>query len=330
MAVLYTPHYAYFTDTDGNPLAGGKLYTYEAGTTTPKATYTAADGLTPNANPIILDASGRATLFLSGAYKFRLETSANVLVEETDNVDSFATSDSGVDDIIANFSADTMVEADSIIFADVSDGNATKRTTLANLAASTDNIRTSAANKIVMAEEMGGLLGWQLLSTQTAASSATIDFTSAITSTFDDYLIVASNVVPVTDNVTISMRTSSNNGSSYDSGATDYSYAGVYLEEGSATVTSFRGNGVSSVPVMSGSGNNTGESGSFELSFIGVNTSLYKLGKLDSIQVYQTGNQQTINHGWSRKSTSAINAVRFFASSGNILTGTFRLYGLKK
>jgi hypothetical protein len=171
MAVLYCPHYAYFTDNDGNPLAGGKLYTYEAGTTTPKATYTAADGLTPNANPIILDASGRATLFLSGAYKFRLETSDNVLVEETDNVDSFATSDSGVDDIIANFAADTMVEADSIIFADVSDGNTTKRTTLANLAASASDIQTAAANKIVMADEILAAVRPNSTTTATASGS---------------------------------------------------------------------------------------------------------------------------------------------------------------
>lgn len=135
MAVIYTPHFAYFTDNDGQPLAGGKLYTYEAGTTTPKATYTAQDGLTANANPIILDSSGRATLFLTGAYKFRLETSANVLVEETDNVDAFATSASGVDDIITNFTADTIVGADSIIFSDASDGNATKRSTVNGLMA---------------------------------------------------------------------------------------------------------------------------------------------------------------------------------------------------
>lgn len=133
MAVIYTPHFAYFTDDDGQPLAGGKLYTYEAGTTTPKATYTAEDGLTPNANPVVLDASGRATLFLSGSYKFRLTTYADVLVEETDNVTAFATGDSGVDDIITNFTAETIVSADSIIFSDASDGGATKRTTVAGL-----------------------------------------------------------------------------------------------------------------------------------------------------------------------------------------------------
>ncbi|GAG68276.1 unnamed protein product, partial [marine sediment metagenome] len=63
-------------DDNGAVLNGGKLYTYEAGTSTPKATYTDSGGLTANANPIILDASGRADIWLDeGAYKFVLDDS---------------------------------------------------------------------------------------------------------------------------------------------------------------------------------------------------------------------------------------------------------------
>lgn len=68
-----------FLDGNGNPLNGGKLYTYTAGTTTPTATYSDTAG-TANANPVILDSAGRATVFLSSAttYKFVLKTSADV------------------------------------------------------------------------------------------------------------------------------------------------------------------------------------------------------------------------------------------------------------
>lgn len=48
-----------FFDDNGNPLSGGKIYTYATSTTTPQPTYTSRTGLTPNANPIILDAAGR-------------------------------------------------------------------------------------------------------------------------------------------------------------------------------------------------------------------------------------------------------------------------------
>lgn len=100
MAVLYTPHFIQFFDDNGDPLAAGKLYTYAAGTTTPKATYTAADGLTANANPVVLDSAGRAVVFLDGSYKFRLETAASVLVREVDNVSAFTTSAVTIDSIL--------------------------------------------------------------------------------------------------------------------------------------------------------------------------------------------------------------------------------------
>lgn len=57
-----------FYDTNGDPLAGGKLYTYLAGTSTPQATYTDETEATPNTNPIILDADGECNLWLDNAY----------------------------------------------------------------------------------------------------------------------------------------------------------------------------------------------------------------------------------------------------------------------
>lgn len=71
-----------FVDGDGVPLAGGKLYAYAAGTTTPKATYSDYE-LTPNTHPIILDADGRAVVRIdTGYYKFIL-TDANDVVQWT-------------------------------------------------------------------------------------------------------------------------------------------------------------------------------------------------------------------------------------------------------
>jgi hypothetical protein len=90
VAVLYTQHYVQFFDDNGNPLSGGKLYTYDAGTTTPKTTWTTSAETTPNANPVVLDSAGRATVFLNGSYRFDLKTSADVLIRSTDNVTSFA------------------------------------------------------------------------------------------------------------------------------------------------------------------------------------------------------------------------------------------------
>ena len=75
-----------FTNSAGAPLIGGKLYTYDAGTSTPRATYQDAAGTVPNTNPIILDSRGEATIFWSGAYKVVLKDSADVIIWTVDNV----------------------------------------------------------------------------------------------------------------------------------------------------------------------------------------------------------------------------------------------------
>ena len=78
-----------FFDNNGVPLAGGLLYTYSAGTTSPLATYTTSSGVTPNANPIVLDAAGRPAgeIWLSPvAYKLVLKTSAGVQLWSMDNI----------------------------------------------------------------------------------------------------------------------------------------------------------------------------------------------------------------------------------------------------
>jgi len=78
-------------DNSGNPLSGGKLYSYLAGTSTPAATYSDVDLTTPNANPTILDAGGRASVYLSAtSYKFVLKSSADATIYTQDNVISSA------------------------------------------------------------------------------------------------------------------------------------------------------------------------------------------------------------------------------------------------
>lgn len=58
----------YFFDKDGNPLAFGKVYTYQAGTTIDKVTYTTENGDVANPNPVILNGEGYATIYLDGSY----------------------------------------------------------------------------------------------------------------------------------------------------------------------------------------------------------------------------------------------------------------------
>lgn len=67
-----------FFDNNGKPLSGGQVCTYAAGTTTPLTTYTSSTGTTPNANPVILDASGRAAIWIAApAIKYVLRAKGN-------------------------------------------------------------------------------------------------------------------------------------------------------------------------------------------------------------------------------------------------------------
>jgi len=81
-----------FLDGNGNPLSGGKLFSYLGGTSTPSPTYTDSTGTVPNSNPVILDSAGRASVWILGThtYKFVLETSANVTVWTQDNISNAA------------------------------------------------------------------------------------------------------------------------------------------------------------------------------------------------------------------------------------------------
>lgn len=78
-----------FTDDEGNLLVGGKLYTYENGTVTPKATYADKDLSAANPNPIILDARGEAEIWLDGEYSIRLEDADGNLIYTQDDLTSF-------------------------------------------------------------------------------------------------------------------------------------------------------------------------------------------------------------------------------------------------
>jgi len=79
-----------FFDDNGVPLAGGLIYTYQAGSSTPLVTYTTNGGTIANANPIVLDASGRTPqqiwLLTGYSYKFVLQNADAVLIQTLDNI----------------------------------------------------------------------------------------------------------------------------------------------------------------------------------------------------------------------------------------------------
>ena len=87
VAISPPPKLAFYTST-GAPLVGGRIYTYLAGTSTPYATYTDYNGTTANANPVVLDSRGEASIWLEQgvAYKFEVRDASNVLIYIQDGI----------------------------------------------------------------------------------------------------------------------------------------------------------------------------------------------------------------------------------------------------
>lgn len=85
-APLFFPRFRAF-DQAGAPLVGGKVYAYVATTATPQDTYTDSSLATPNANPVILDANGEASIWVGdGLYKFILKDATDVVQWTVDSV----------------------------------------------------------------------------------------------------------------------------------------------------------------------------------------------------------------------------------------------------
>ena len=110
MAILSPSPFLQFFDPSSRAfLSGGKVYTYESGTSTPATTYSDAAGTTPHANPIILDSSGAATVYLTAgqAYRFVIQRQDGVTVDTVDGIIAYDTT--GLESLVAGVIATSIV-----------------------------------------------------------------------------------------------------------------------------------------------------------------------------------------------------------------------------
>lgn len=130
MSVILAPVFRQrFFDSNGDPLAGGKLYSYVAGGSTPAATYTDNTGATPNANPIILDANGECDCWItSGYYKFVLKNSLDVTQWTKDYV-SLPVVENGFSTGDVKISIKTVADTGWVLMNDGTIGNAASSAT---------------------------------------------------------------------------------------------------------------------------------------------------------------------------------------------------------
>lgn len=207
-------------------------------------------------------------------------------------------------------------------------GNTTEFATVTGSVTSTHVATWDASGNLQDGGAPGATPGFVLLEQHTASSSATLDFTTAITSTYDTYQIEIVRLVPATSSVFLYMRCSTDGGSTYDSGS-NYSYA-YYNCNDAAGSGAHGATSVSAMVVADAVDNTSNNSGvSATLTFADPATTAWK-NMHGSVQWVVTNILIASIYSGSYKTGSACNAVRFLFSSGNIASGIIRIYGIAK
>tara|TARA_A100000172_G_scaffold30405_1_gene18116 strand:- start:704 stop:1318 length:615 start_codon:yes stop_codon:yes gene_type:complete len=188
-----------------------------------------------------------------------------------------------------------------------------------------------------MASGFGGNLNF--ISKQTASSSSTISFTSGINSTYKEYLFTFKNMHPSADGEDLQFNMSADSGSNYNVTKTTTAFRAFHNEAGNDTNFSYhtgedlaQGTGFQSIAYETDNANDSGISGSLHL-FNPSSTTFVKhfiaqtSSCIDGGATYGIYNLNFFTAGYGN-TTSAVDAIQFKMSSGNIDAGDICLYGI--
>ncbi len=172
---------------------------------------------------------------------------------------------------------------------------------------------------------------WVKISSATAASSATISFTG-LTATYRAYVVVISNLVAASVSHLL-MRTSTNAGVSYDSAAANYTWhaaGAVDNSNASSATTTDTSINLTAISASYTIGTSTTATLNGMVNIFNNNIAAYCLVK--NIMAYTSAGSGVysieVQGSGYRSSATAVNAIQFLMSSGNIASGIFELYGI--
>ena len=199
-------------------------------------------------------------------------------------------------------------------------------------------LKTDGSGNLSFATPTAG--GLRFISTTDISSAANYSFTSFDSSSFDAYLFVLINVTPASDAVNLDMFTSTDGGSSYDSGASDYNWTfnrgTVYNsdsgDDGDSDADddsiSLTGNNSGGANVIGSDANEHGVSGQIWM----YNPASTKITHGTYDLMYQANTPENLVNiakgGYARMSAADVDAIRLAFSSGNIESGTINAYGV--
>ena len=174
-----------------------------------------------------------------------------------------------------------------------------------------------------------------LISEQTASASASISFTSGLDSTYPIYRFEFINMRPATDNVQFDFNVSTDGGSNYNVAKTSTAFRAYAYENGAGGDVGYRtdldlAQGTGFQNTIFSLGNGADESCAGSLQIFNPSSDTFVKHYISTLQglSYADLTVSCFVGGYAN-TTSPINAVRFQMSSGNIDSGTIKLYGIK-
>jgi hypothetical protein len=162
------------------------------------------------------------------------------------------------------------------------------------------------------------------IATATPSNAASVSFTSL--TGYTNYLILCNNFVPVTNATSLQLQMSNNGGSSYTSGSTDY--RGNRFATANMTLSQSGNYTASQITLSTIFSNTSTVAASFNLWIFKPGGSEYTTVFYQPFYVDDASNYRLYMSGGQCTAITAINAIQFTMSSGNISTGNFQLYGL--
>lgn len=168
-----------------------------------------------------------------------------------------------------------------------------------------------------------------LLANTPASSSSTIDFTSLITANFTSYYVKLRNIVPATDNVQLQLLFSTNNGSSYLGSA--YGWTNTKADSNGTLSATGNASTAAIIQVASNLSSTTANALNGDLEFFNLNSGVLEprcMGQLEYID--NAAHSVMIETAGLNTGVTAVTAIRFQMSSGNIASGNFLFYGVKE
>lgn len=206
-------------------------------------------------------------------------------------------------------------------------GSGSGRPIGATLTAGSANLTvTNGAGSITVAT-VDSSCQWVKITSSEASSSASIDFTG-LSGTYLAYRVIINGLKAASNQTTLYFRTSTDNGSNFDEGASDYQWG--FLETDTSSNSASVDTADSEIQMTSNeNGDQSNETADLEVYVYDPSAATFTKVIWSCIMSDDSTTRRAYNGGGYRQDTTAVNAIQFLMDSGNIASGTFVLYGLE-